>query len=887
MDKTMSSAILVSFLFFVVPSLAFSAKLSAYDRIAVINSSLDDFESSEVKEGASSVSNVPSVQAPVVKKAPIVTKYARKRGSLARGSGSSSSAVAEGWKKAFKVSGEVKMGVGVEDNNVFGMTADGNLNERNWRIIDDRGLNRTENTFDPGVYSRLKVVLDAVIEDSVRMHLNVTVDPWSYTGKSSMKTVMGTWGDSINIQYLTWGNNPYTIARTYNGMLKGDSTNIGEIKVKGRKVPALTVRGAWENQWGQYATWDIPEMKMDYTFNPLRELWFDFKTGDKGYIRVFPMAYDNQALTSDDPLHLSNNKSYWEESPWLQDWTRGNYNALATTPLLVSQPSFTKGMWDRSFANYSRDSDGTWLTALRGVTLDMKTNEEGTLKAVVATPKTLWQDYGDVTAVPGSIRLKQFVADRLFVGLTGNMHIGIVDNHRIDAENYVKSADMGVVPLDGMEINAQVSSSDSVMDQTNSTYKSRKHGDAYFVSMELASEGEDVLNKDYFGLVAPKGAPMFAKTRFFFGKMEDTFESSLANYHATRDDMFWSRHLTFYPSPYRNMPGTAPTMSHYDMEPFALGNGLDYGRKVFGWRGDVSLFEDRLKGLGDTRYVMTDDKEGKKIEAVSRTQWEYMATDKLVTKMLLLHHGLPKTTAGKDPFIVSGNTAEPLDNTAVAGGDDPSLNTGTLGLRYQLTDRVAWNGVWERTNDFTEATDSFPNGIFNSGYNGTYAEDGRIYSASVPFLYSQGYFDQAPYAYHNIVKTGIEFKPSDQWDIYIDYTRNPNKFAGNIDDNSNHVGIESSYRLNEKWGFFTRYTYSRMYDLYTLVNDDVLDYHSYHNFYAEARYCHTKRSKLSLMYGVGPAYNIGVQGINPSLAYYSTPSVETQHIVRMIYQQKF
>ena len=886
MYKTMNRTVIAVVLFLLSPSWAFSANLSSDSRLAMINSSLDQVESAELRGNTVSSPNIPQNPPPAKKDSAVATQSAQKVGYLTSGYAKApGSVVSDGWKKAFKVSGEIKMGLAVEDGNVFGMRADGNLNERNWRLIDDKALNRTENTFDPGIYSRLKVVLDAVIEESVRMHLNVTVDPWSYTGKSDVMTLNGNYGrDAGTFQYLSWGGTKYTLAKGINTQLLGNTSGTGEIKIKGGKVPATTAVS-----WGPwYDKFYIPEAKIDYTFNPLRELWFDFKTGDKGYVRVFPMAYDNQALTSDDPLHLSNNKSYWEDSPWLRDWTQGNYNQYAAKPDLTPQPSFTKGYWDRSLANYSRDSEGQWLTALRGVALDMKTNDEGTLKAVVATPKTLWQDYGDVTAIPGSIRLKQFLADRLFVGFTGNMHIGIVGNHQVDAENYVKSADIGVVPIDGMKISAQASSSNSVYDETNSLYRSSKNGNAYFVSMELASAGEDVLNKDYFGLLPPKGTPEFYKTRFFFGKMEDTFESSLANYHETRNDAFWSRHLTFYPSPYRNMPGTVPMMSHYDLEPFAIGNGLDYGRKVFGWRGDVSLFEDRLKGLGDTRYVMNDDRDGKKIEAVTRTQWEYQATDKLLTKMLLLHQGLPKTTAGKDPFIVGGSTGEPLNNDAVVGGQDPSLNTGTLGLRYQATEWLAWNGVWERTNDFTGATGNFPNGILNSSqYNTTYIDNGRVYDISNPFLYSQGYFDQAPYAYHNIVKTGIEFNPTKEWDIYIDYTRNPNKFAGNIDDNSNHFGIESSYKLSSKWGIYGRYTYSRMYALERLVNDHVLDYQTHHNFYFETRYCHTKDSKLSLMYGVGPAYNFSVQGINPTMAYYASPSVDTQHIVRLIYQQKF
>ena len=119
-----------------------------------------------------------------------------------------------------------------------------------------------------------------------------------------------------------------------------------------------------------------------------------------------------------------------------------------------------------------------------------------------------------------------------------------------------------------------------------------------------------------------------------------------------------------------------------------------------------------------------------------------------------------------------------------------------------MTDWMAVNGVWERTNDFTEAADNYPNSILYGAYNGNYVESGRVYNHRIPFLYSQGYFDQPPYDYHDIFKVGLHLKPTTKWEIYLDYTRNPNRFAGNIDDNSNHVGVEMSYRIRDG-GFVT------------------------------------------------------------------------------------
>ena len=113
------------------------------------------------------------------------------------------------------------------------------------------------------------------------------------------------------------------------------------------------------------------------------------------------MAYEDQAMTTDDPLKLSNNTEWWAESPWIDGWQQGNLNTGAT-PV-----SFTKGTWDKSLSFLTKDSPGQRLTALRGVSLAYKSDSENetSLNAEIATPKTLWQDYSDINTVPGSMRL--------------------------------------------------------------------------------------------------------------------------------------------------------------------------------------------------------------------------------------------------------------------------------------------------------------------------------------------------------------------------------------------------------------------------------------------------------------------------------------------------
>jgi hypothetical protein len=562
----------------------------------------------------------------------------------------------------------------------------------------------------------------------------------------------------------------------------------------------------------------------------------------------------------------------------LRQWTGGRLNAGIVPNV------FTQGYWDRALAFFTRDSDGQRLTALRGMSMKFRPDSATTIEAVIASPKTIWQEYSEVTAVPASVRIKRFIEDSFYVGGLFNAHQGFVDSKK-DAENYVESVDGGWMVIDGVKATGQVSMSQSHNDILTPVYDMKKSGQAYYASLEASSDKNDMLKKDYFGLQPLRGSAAFYKAKLYFGRMDENFESSLANYHETRDDAFWSRHLTFYPSLYRNMPGNEPTASEADRMPFAIGNGIDQGRQAVGLRADVALDGGRIEGMGDVRQVMTTG--GAYVETVARTEWTHKTTDKLTTKAMLLHHDLPKTKQGVDPFITDGVTGENVLNNAVPAGEDPDLNTGTLGARYELTDRVAVSGVWEHTNDSTLAEDNFPQGVYNTAYASQYWDNGRKYYKSQVLVYEQGYFDQAPYEYFNIFKTGLLLRPMDVWNIYLDYTLNPNKFAGNIDDNMNHFGVETSYTPNRLVGFFARYTFSKWNDINTLLNGHELKYRSFNNLFLEARYLPRKDDKLTLQYGVGPAYTVDTSLSDPQLAYYAAPVLTTEHVIRMIYEKKF
>ncbi|MBF0485592.1 MAG: hypothetical protein HQL16_03650 [Candidatus Omnitrophica bacterium] len=799
----------------------------------------------------------------------------------------------EGWHPSADIHGRLRLAMGINTSGDAIFTrANPDLNERNWRILDNTGLNHYSNTYDPGIYSSLRLLVDATILPALTMHILAVADPWSYRGKTETASLSGTWSgpvDQVRVQYYSFGNDGYTFNRIVNTDRIGKSLAIPETKIiKGNIVPAQALAINNCNPAGTSCdTVNVPQMKLDYEFQPIREFWVDVKPSEHFSLRIFPIAYEDQALTSDDPLSLSNKRTYWEESPWIREWHQGNLNQ----PVNWDGFDFTQGYWDRSIAFSAKDSSGQHLTALRGVSTKIRPDGSTTIEGTLASPQNPWEDYNQYNTLAGSARAKRYWEDDFYLGSTLNMHRGFTTDPKpqLDAWNYVESVDAAIMAMHGVKVLGQVSKSQAQYDLTRPDYATKHYGDAYYVGIQTSTNQMEMIKKDYFSLQPYKGEDSFYKTRLYYARMDKNFESSLSSYGATQKDSAWSRNMTFYPSIYRNMPGNEPTMSENDLAYLAFGDGMNYDRQVIGWRADAVLDDNKILGTADFRRVMTA--EDKSVETVSHGELTYKATDKLTTKVSALHHALPNTTAlddgrGLDPLMFDAN-GNPLINPSVQKGLDPSMSTGAVGARYDATDWMSVNGVFMRTNDIL-MTDNYPRGLFNSS-NSWYAGDLTQINFRHPtsWLYSQQYFDQPPYGYHDILKGGILLKPLDVWNIYLDYTRNPNKFAGGIDDNINHFGIETSYVPNPKLGFFARYTFSKWYDIARLAQSGELKYEGFNNFFIEGRYLATKDDKFSIMYGVGPAYNVTTSTTDPALAYYTAPVLQTEHIIRMSYEKKF
>ena len=765
----------------------------------------------------------------------------------------------------FILTGEYQASFGMEGRDFIWKRANADLNEENWRILSDQAYNRRENTFDPAVYSYMKFEIDRPKEEGWGFHSNFNFSPWSFVGKSE-KAVVTNDGDTFDIEYKYWSNMGYTVNEQVYSNLKGDALNLPEMKVVDNRISSTTITSRNSN------ILTIPESKIDdRQVWPVRELWFDYNS-DEIKLKLFPVGMENLAYSSDDPLSLTNNHTYWEESQWLVNWQPGHLNSGLATP------DFQKGWWNDATAYITRDSTGQRLTTLRGFSLNLN-SERSMLDFTAASPKELWQDYDDFNTFQSAMRGKYFWQDDLTLGFVYGSKFGS-DDSAIDVFNHFFGFDFNL----GLGSNTQLSleAAASITEQDKrSAYGTKKRGNSFKVS--LINSSSETFGKNYFSIL-PKKKEAFYKLRLDLTHMDEGFESSLASFRETRDDTFWSRHLSFRTPLDYHSSFYDSALNWDDIKSFRIGDGIDYGRDTINFRIEAeNLLEQNLDALFDIRNV--HDVDGKYIENVARLEVIYQPMDKLTTKILGIYHDLPKTNAGIDPFIIDPSTDDFYQNTAIEDDKDPSLKTISLGAKYDFFDWLNSNFVWEHTNDSTLAYDNFGRGLLNWSSFTTYTEAGQIYRDNVYGLYNADAFPAPPYSYFDIFKVGIGFKPKDNLEIYLDYARNEYEWSQIIDDNTNHIVFELKYSPIEKLGFFGRYVYSKANDISELNENGSVENRSHHTFFSEVRLELKESSELIAQYGVGSVAGIADSSYSPLGGGIAT--LDTQHIVRVYYRKKF
>lgn len=763
----------------------------------------------------------------------------------------------EGRRLGYKtmISGEYRLSGGeFSGHKVEWRQADADRGEWNWRYV--YGSDRY-NTFDPEIYSRLKVGISRNLTSNLNLSLVSIIDPWAFIGITPDVTIRSNWGDTAKIRLRYWSNTGMTIPEVIRTEL-GDVLCLPEIDVVEGKTVGTYVRAGWKNQWGQWNTFHIDALPVETKFRPVRKLGIAY-VSDNLEVCVLPLTDEYSALSSDDPLGLANHHTWWEQSPWLNRWQPG---------VVYSEKgvdAFGRGYWSSERSFYTRDSNYERLTFLRGLCLRGRLLSTS-VALTIASPMELWDEYDKADNVSGAIRWKLDKVGRWMVGLVHTGRIGF-NTHRTDAVNQVTAVDAKIGVCRNTQVRGEVALSDTRTDLT-SDWSTGYRGSAFLGGVATDSLriliGSMTLNLD-------------------FASMEKSFYAALASYRNTRSDPWWGRHINF-----------AESELSQGLEGFRLGNGLDIDRDVVSVAAKMSLFGNRLDIPFNSRDVHRHSS-GRHIESVFRAEPTYRSVSRKFTcKLFLLYRTLPATRAGIDPLIGELYDLVPLvkgkeyRNELISEGMNPSTFTLSGGFRYASDEKWTMETVYEWTNDYS----GFPQAVLAylaTGIEQVATLDGIRLDDPLPTLsmsvLDKNVYPLPPYKYHKVVKGKIGYRPASSLEITLTHTYNEDKFAPGMDDNINHTGAEIGYGLTDRLFLDMRYTFSRVIDLYKQGDMINAHYGKHHNVYAGCGYRFGLWGSINIQYGAGWVHLLRTSRY--SAIPWALPTLDTQHLIRIVYSGKW
>ncbi len=534
------------------------------------------------------------------------------------------------------VKGNYRFNFGVTSSDFIWKEANYLERERSWRwLFGDMRYD----TYDRSIYNQLQLSVDAPINEKLSLYTKISIDPWSFVGKSQTIT-LPTWyaatngDDPVEIQLKYWSNSGNTYPETVRSA-KGDSFDLSEIKVANGKTHPAEIKGQWDEAKPWYHHMDIPELKIDMELKPMKALWFDYKEDEYRAI-LFLYAEENISMYSDDPLRLVNNHIFWQASPWLYKWVPGR---------LYSVEGWESGTWQAD--EVLRDSAGNWLTLLRAFRF------EGEIASIytdfmVAAPLDLWDDYTDVNNVPLAFRFKKEFTDQFMIGAVYTSRVGF-DKDSQDAYDQAIAVDSAYQINEYHTIKAEAAISKTDQNINNEVYELKTDDDAYTVALESK--------------VDPFDMPIDSKLSYT--QMGKDFQPPLAVYNYTKTDQQWGRHIAFY-------------RRGDDEENYRIGDSIDKNRKV----SAIDLHMGEFEGTDiyiNARNVnsATDDS---LVENVLRVEVSNRTSDQMLYKFLGLTHNRPNNAADKSQDI----------------------NTWSVGFKYDFTEWLSLEEIVERTNEYPE-----------------------------------------------------------------------------------------------------------------------------------------------------------------------------------------
>ncbi len=746
-----------------------------------------------------------------------------------------------------KMSGRYRLAAGADGQDVILNDANADLQERNFRYLFGERLN---NTYDPAIYSQFLLNLDFAPREKFNFYTQIVNDPWSWvgsTGEQLQRSDIG--GEEIRYNLKYFGAINSVINESYRTNVS-DSLAFPLIKVKDGRTTRTVVHGFYDyNPATNGIPFTIPEYDLNYEFRPIRKLWMDY-TEDDWHLRAFALADERQALSTDDPLELSNHKDYWQQSPWLYQYVPIQF---------FSDHSLKRGYYSDSLSFLARDSAGNRLVLLRGASLEAdwdKTYFAGT----VAAPYTPWDEhFFRADNVPGAFRIKHQATDALMIGGVYTFRTGLIDSNVADF-NQVVGADVKYNLIPSTDLKAEVAGSHRERDLlTNESIKSSDEGYAYKAAVDSSFDHEMDGHTDF---------------HLSYTQMDQEFDANLSRYTNTRDDHFWGNHLSFQDySP--------------DLEHFRIGDGIDRNRMVIRARWKEKLFKERFQNLIDVRNVHKTNNTAY-LETVFRDEISYRFTNRLTGKALFRWHGFPETTGYVDPYLANYyfvSYEDPaslrVQNIEVPADADADRLTYAAALQYVISPKWTAEGFYERSNDVPD----FPRGILNGTFrNSNDRLDGLLVDHVTTFLYGQRALGSIPpYEYFDIFRERLIFNPDKNLKFTLHMAQNGYKFAAGIDDNVNHEGLSVQYDYSEKLSFFFDYTHSRILDIPKLIanNYSVSDVREHHNLYGSFDYKINSSTVFRSEYG---AFGLGTSApqVTPySVTSFSLPTVDTEHLFRV------
>jgi len=760
-----------------------------------------------------------------------------------------------------KMSGQYRLAAGVSDEHQFFVNdANADLQERNFRYLFGERLN---NTYDPAVYSKYLLNVDFTPLDKISFYTQVVADPWSYVGTTGDQVAnCAICPDTVELRYNLkyFGAFNSTINEIYRTHYT-DAIAFPLIKVDGHHLTGGTVvHGFFDyNPATGGLPFNIPEHEINYEFRPFRKLWMDYNE-DQWHVRLFAFADQTQALTTDDPLELSNHKDYWQQSPWLYQYKPVIFFADTSSP---TGGSIQRGYYDDTLSFLARDSEGNRLVLLRGLSYEGDFGKTY-LAATIASPYTPWDEdiYSTLFSdnVPGAIRLKHQVNEKLMVGSTYTFRTGLIDDSVADWNQVL-----------GFDMKYPLNKHTNFRGEVAGGYRERE----IMTSEPIRANLEGYAFK---AIIDSKFDHKLGHTdfEFRFTSMEPGFDPNLSRYTNTRDDHFWGNHLTFQEFP--------PNLEH-----FRIGDGVDRGRYVFHFRWKEKLFKQKFFNMFDVRNVHRTANDTY-LETVLRDEITWKVTPQLTVKGLFRWQGLPESKTDLEPFLSNfyfyGFT-DPSDivlkNFDIPAGEDPSRFTYSAAAQYIFSKRWTAEAFVEVTNDVPD----FPRGLLNSAFRdrNDYIDDIHIDHITT-FLYGQGHLGAIPpYEYFTITRQRIIWKPDNKVTVTFHAAQNGYKYAAGIDDNINHQGVSVALALSKNVNFFMDFTHSMQIDVPKLIATGFQehDFRDHYNFYASLDMKPHPSQILRLEYGV---FGFGTGVNSPLVSPYATtgfslPTIDTEHLFRV------